>query len=483
MKIIDVSEFQKDIDWSAVAETGYPAIIRMGLRGSVKANAQYYGKLRYDDYFKKNLAGVKKYNITYSVYFFPTAINEEEAKEEANWILKQLSDLNIKLSMPLWLDTEPTDSGKGRADNLSKATRTKLLKTITDILRKHHIPCGIYSYRNWLNNNVDMSAFQQDVINNTWVAENPKLSYKGKACLWQYGKEKISGINGPCDVSQTLTQFDLSVSENVKEEPKEEVKEKKVGRFRDVVVNKAKEFLGTKSGTANHKKILNAYNGHKPLARGVVMSSSMPWCATFVSAVAIMCGYTDIIPTECSCGFMVDLAKKKGIWQEKDDYIPKPGDILMYDWDDNKTGAGDDTGWPDHTGFVETVTGTSFTTIEGNAGNSEVKRQNVKINQKNIRGFICPKYTAMSAGNDASNSSATINKTALTIALPDIHLGDKGEHVRLWQFLINIEKQDGFFGPKSEKDTMKWQEANGKTVDGWVGKGCWTKAMKNKGWM
>ena len=250
-------------------------------------------------------------------------------------------------------------------------------------------------------------------------------------------------------------------------------KEDKVAYYRSVIVEKAASYLGAKDYSPKHKEILAAYNSQKSLPRGYKMTVNDAWCATFVSAIAIMCGYTAIIPTECSCGYLVEKAKKMGIWQERDDYVPKPGDILLYDWDDG--GSGDDTGWPDHTGYVEKVSGNSFTTIEGNAGSGEVKRQTVKINQKNIRGFICPRYTA-----DAPE--ANTKGVQLTISLPEIHLGDKGEYVKLWQFLIGID-QTGIYDETAQDATRKWQKANGKTVDGWVGKGCWTKALQKKGWI
>lgn len=469
-KVIDVSEHQKTIDWIRVKKTGYHAIIRMGLRGSVKSNKEFYGKLRYDNYFKQNLDGVTKNAIPYTVYFFPTAITDEEAVEEAAWIIEKVKQHNLNLSMPLWLDTETTDSGKGRADKLSRDKRTHLLRIITDHLKAEGIPCGIYSYRNWLNNNLDMSKFDEDVQKNTWVAENPTLTYTGKACLWQYGKTSVPGITGKCDISNVLAAFDMSARKTVKEEKKEEP----VAYYRSIVVNTAKAYLGAATGSAKHKEIINKYNSQKSLPRGVRLSYTNAWCAAFVSAVAMMCGYTAIIPTECSCGFMVDKAKKMGIWQEKDTYTPKPGDILMYDWDDN--GKDDCTGWPDHTGFVESVNGNTFTTIEGNSGNGAgiVRRQNVKVNQAKIRGFICPKYTA--------DAPPAAKKVSLTINLPEIHLGDKGEHVKLWQYLIGID-QTGVYDEAAMAATKTWQKKNGKKVDGWVGKGCWTKAYQLKGWM
>ena len=70
---------------------------------------------------------------------------------------------------------------------------------------------------------------------------------------------------------------------------------------------------------------------------------------------SIEAGFDDIIPLECGCGQMIELAKKMGIWEENDAYVPEPADIILYDWDDN--GIGNNTGWPDHVGMAEKVAG------------------------------------------------------------------------------------------------------------------------------
>ncbi|GEM_PF-1929874 len=464
--IVDLSEHNTVTDWAAAAKDLDAAIIRIGYRGSIEGRAAYK-KITEDGKFHSHLAGCQKYGIPYAVYYFPTPVSDAEAEEEAAWLVTRIRGLD--LCMPVFIDSENVQTDRsGRADKLSRKDRTRLLKIITAHLLGQGIPCGIYSYTSWLQNNVDLSALDPRVVKNTWVAQTPKLTYKGACVIWQYGKKKFPWTTAPVDVDKIMGTFDMTVQK----------KEEKMEYYRQTIVEKARSFLGTKTGSAAHREILKAYNAIRPLPRGVTMTASMPWCATFVSAVGAMCGYGAVIPAECSCGYMVDAAKKLGIWQERDDYIPQPGDILMYDWDDNKTGSGDCTGWPDHTGFVETVEKGSFTTIEGNSGsgNGEVKRVKVQVDQKNIRGFITPRYTA-----DAQVRKPEVRTVQLTLTLPEIHLGDRGEHVRLWQWLIGIE-QTSIFDEAAQAETMKWQKANGKKVDGWIGKGCWTKAMQVKEW-
>jgi hypothetical protein len=165
-----------------------------------------------------------------------------------------------------------------------------------------------------------------------------------------------------------------------------------MSRLAKNIIAQAKAWLGCKESDGSHKKIIDIYNNHRPLARGYKVKHTDAWCATFVSACAIKCGYTDIIPTECGCDEMIKLFKKLNSWVENDSYIPKPGDIIFYDWQDN--GIGDNIGAADHVGIVENVINNVIVVIEGNKNNA-VERREIQINGRYIRGFGVPKYTSV----------------------------------------------------------------------------------------
>lgn len=171
-----------------------------------------------------------------------------------------------------------------------------------------------------------------------------------------------------------------------------------MAKYASKVVEQAKAWLGAKEGEGSHKAIIDVYNAHKPLARGYKVTYKDYWCATFVSAVAIKLGYTDIIPTECSCTKMIELFKKLGSWVEDDSRKPNPGDIIFYDWEDD--GKGDNKGAPNHVGIVEKVENGFITVIEGNYDGTDadridgVERRAIAVNGKFIRGYGVPKYDA-----------------------------------------------------------------------------------------
>lgn len=163
---------------------------------------------------------------------------------------------------------------------------------------------------------------------------------------------------------------------------------------RERVVSIIKSWLGYNERDKSHRKIIDIYNSHKPLARGYKVTYTDAWCATTVSAVAIEAGITDIMPTECSCPKMIEQYQKLGRWKENDAYKPQIGDIVMYDWQDS--GSGDNVGNPDHVGIVTKVSGNVITVIEGNIDNA-VGYRSLVVNGKFIRGYCCPNYESKDA--------------------------------------------------------------------------------------
>ena len=157
------------------------------------------------------------------------------------------------------------------------------------------------------------------------------------------------------------------------------------------MVNTAKSYIGTVGGSATHSDILHFFNTVKP--QGYSAKKSDLWCAEFASACAIQTfGKKDAIsffPLSASCPRMIVEAKAKGIWVERDSYVPEAGDFILYDWDD--TGKGDNRNSPDHVGIVEKVKDGVITVIEGNVSD-KCKRRTLKVNGKYIRGFVTPHY-------------------------------------------------------------------------------------------
>ena len=161
--------------------------------------------------------------------------------------------------------------------------------------------------------------------------------------------------------------------------------------LRQSVVSVMQGWIGYSEANGKHKQIIDLYNTQSPLPRGYKMAYTDEWCAATVTAAGMKAGLSDIIFGECSCSAMIKLYQAAGRWMENDAYVPQPGDILMYDWQDS--GAGDNTGAPDHVGIVEKVVGSTITIMEGNKGEA-VARRTMAVNGRYIRGYCLPDYAS-----------------------------------------------------------------------------------------
>lgn len=160
---------------------------------------------------------------------------------------------------------------------------------------------------------------------------------------------------------------------------------------RKKILDIATGWYGKKESDGSHKEIIDIYNGHKPLARGYKVKYTDSWCAAYVSAAAIVAGYTDIIPIECGCEEMIKKFKEIGRWVEDDAYVPSPADIIFYDWQDN--GKGDNKGHSDHVGMIVDVLAGVNKAIEGNKNNA-VEYRRIPVNGRYIRGYGVPDYAS-----------------------------------------------------------------------------------------
>ena len=187
---IDVSKWNKDIDWAKAKAAGVEfAIIRCGYRGSVT------GALVEDPYFLRNIQGAKATGVKVGLYFFTQATNAVEAVEEASMVL--CLNGGLPLDYPIFIDTEGA-GGNGRADGLDVATRTEVCRAFCETIESAGYRAGIYASRNWYYNNLDMTRLDSHVI---WLAEYREYpKYEGKYQMWQYTSGgSIDGIEGRVD--------------------------------------------------------------------------------------------------------------------------------------------------------------------------------------------------------------------------------------------------------------------------------------------
>lgn len=377
--ILDISHHNTITDWNLVKEQVDAVVIRMGFRryGS--------GEIVYDSNYREHRAACEAIGLPFSLYFFPCSITEEEAKEEADFVIREAQGMVFHL--PIFADSEVADvkQGNGRADKLSREKRTKLLKVFCDRLQNAGIPAGIYASKAWLENNLDMTMLPYTI----WVAQwAQRCTYGGQYLLWQFtSKGMIGGAQAPVDLSVCYDE-----TQNLPRDAEDNVQPQPVpmkAQDRMVYAETAAQLVGIREESAEHRALVDIYNAHEPRARGYRAKVTDAWCALFVSAVAIMCEMTEEVVTEVSCGQMIERYKERGRWIEDDSFRPQPGDLIFYDWQDD--GIGDNEGWPDHVGIVYSVIGSTMKIVEGNMKDAVGIRE-MEIGARYIRGYALPEF-------------------------------------------------------------------------------------------
>lgn len=210
---IDVSKWNKEIDWDKVKEAGVEfAIIRVGYRGATT------GALVEDPYFEANMKGAIRAGIPVGVYFFTQAVNTVEAVEEASMVTALCRDYEI--SYPVFIDVEGL-GGSGRADGLDVETRTAVSKAFCATMESAGYRAGVYSSRNWLNDMLDMDELRDYIV---WLAEYRDVPiYQGYYHMWQYtSKGSVDGIEGNVDFNLSYLRIEDTAALPMQEEEDEE---------------------------------------------------------------------------------------------------------------------------------------------------------------------------------------------------------------------------------------------------------------------
>ena len=192
-KGIDVSVWQGDIDWKAVARSGVEfAIIRVANRGYGLP-----GTLMTDTKYKQNIQGAQANGIKVGAYIFSQAITEAEGREEARYLMNLVSGYTMDL--PLVIDYEYAGSNSGRLYNagLSKAQATAICNAFCDEVESKGYDSMVYANYSMLSRHLNW-----DQLGRVWMAYYGWDSGEEDYEYWQFSSSgKVSGISGDVDLN------------------------------------------------------------------------------------------------------------------------------------------------------------------------------------------------------------------------------------------------------------------------------------------
>lgn len=192
---IDVSAHQGKIDWAAVKAEGIDfAMIRCGFRGYGS------GAICEDAYFKTNVNNATANGIKVGIYFYSAAINEQEAQEEAVWVISKIK--TYRITYPVVYDFE--DFQRHRCANVDGAQATRNAHAFLSMVQQAGYEPMMYASKNDITNKMSRSSFSCKF----WLAHytsgglTTPTDYSGSYNMWQYtSKGHVNGINGNVDMN------------------------------------------------------------------------------------------------------------------------------------------------------------------------------------------------------------------------------------------------------------------------------------------
>lgn len=198
IKGIDVSSWQGNIDWQQVKDSGVEfVIIRVGGRGTTEGN------IYPDEMCQTYYEGAKAAGLKVGAYFFSQSITEEEALEEAEYVLDVVKDWDVE--MPIVYDWEYIGDG-ARTDNMVAGLLTEMAKTYCDTVKNAGYDPMIYFGRS---QSADLLILPELEEYGFWLAMyNPIMDYPYKIDIWQYTETgSVPGISGNVDLNLWI-QYD-----------------------------------------------------------------------------------------------------------------------------------------------------------------------------------------------------------------------------------------------------------------------------------
>lgn len=206
---IDVSEHQETIDWQAVKNDDISfAFVRIGNRGYTE------GGLFADQNAQTNIDGAQKTGLEVGVYFYSQATSVEEAQEEADFVIQQLT--GHKLELPVVFDHEINPEPTARGNDVDSDTLTAAAQAFCERIEAAGYDSMLYG------NQYDMERFSLAAVSGSfgdntyakagnsstarpvWLAEYDvsKPTAQFDFIIWQYTNSgSVAGISGNVDMN------------------------------------------------------------------------------------------------------------------------------------------------------------------------------------------------------------------------------------------------------------------------------------------
>lgn len=189
---IDVSDHNHYVDWRAVSNDGIDfAFVRAGRRGYTE------GLLYEDERFEENYTRARANGLKVGVYIFSQALNEQEAIEEADFVIDLLH--GRWLDLPIVFDWETVDEPNARTNGMTSGALTPCALAFCKRIEAAGYEPMIYT------NLKDSTRYNMSQLKDypIWYAQygvnRPSAGFE--ISMWQYTSSgDVAGVDGAVDM-------------------------------------------------------------------------------------------------------------------------------------------------------------------------------------------------------------------------------------------------------------------------------------------
>lgn len=192
LKGMDISKHQGTINWQKVKDEGNVkfVMIRLGFGGDQKNQD--------DERFEEYVRGAESVGLPWGAYLYSYALDENNAKSEAQHTLRLLKGKHP--SLPIAFDMEDADGYKKKHGFPNVPTLVNICDTFLSTVKAAGYDVALYASKNWLEVYLNSRALDKYP---KWVAQwNDRCEYGKPFVMWQYTNSgTVAGVNGRVDMN------------------------------------------------------------------------------------------------------------------------------------------------------------------------------------------------------------------------------------------------------------------------------------------
>lgn len=198
---VDISKHTGKVYFPGIKAAGVDYVmIRLGSRGYST------GQITLDENFRENIEGAVEAQLDIGVYFYSQAVSQDEAVEEANFVIQNLEPYRAHIKYPIAFNMGYVSNDRSRIEGLGREEKTAVTESFMETVRTAGYVPMIYGDKEWLVKEVDLARLQEYDV---WLSQEEEIpDYPYLYSMWQYNTDgTVNGIDGGADLNICFVNY------------------------------------------------------------------------------------------------------------------------------------------------------------------------------------------------------------------------------------------------------------------------------------